>query len=314
MLALSLLAIGLGNSRGLVNRPRAAVRRARVLLGVDDISNPGEEQDYSAEFSRISRDASLNFAASLLAEAELGVDPKRRALWEQSRRTSELDAVAAARATLRREEGGGELGGDGTPVAAQESWRTQSRALGELSYWLIATGNVDAETILLDAIRGSADCERWLAVEADGLLRKGWSVHRSATVNSRMEAARGLIKAGKAREAADAFSAIAAECEPVWAEAHRWRGKTLHLALGDVDGAISAYEQALATSTRNYPLLFELGALMVRDAAIEAQLGSPRAAGSAARAQRGAEYLGRAAELNPLLAQKVAQLLGDDDD
>ncbi|KAG8469696.1 hypothetical protein KFE25_006151 [Diacronema lutheri] len=275
-----------------------------------------EGPDLSEEWSRFARNATnqyQNLAADIafahLADAEL--DPKRKALWEQLRRATELDAVQAARATLAGRDAPADGSTDEQPVP---EWRRLSRALSELQYWLIATGNQDAETALLDVIQRAHATERSLAIEADGLLRKAWSVHGSAPTNLRMEAARSLLRNGKAKEAALAFAALAGELSPPWAEAHRWQGKVHNLALGDAPGAIAAYERALSLSPRNYPLLFELGALLVRDATAEAQLGGPRAAGSAERASRGAQLLGRAVELNPLLAPKVARLLGEADD
>lgn len=294
--------------------------RLRTCAGCRRLSAPRPVRagvllaDLSEEWNRFARNATrqLPDLASRIAYthiAENELDPKRKALWEQLRKAAEVEAVQAARATLRG-VAVAEAAAEGP--AAPPSWRQQSAALGELQYWLITTGNADAESALLDAVQ-RAD-ERWLAVEADGMLRKAWSVHRSTPVNLRMEAARALLRAGKAEEAVRAFSAVAAECEPAWAEALRWQGKVHNLALGDAPAAIDAYERALSFSPRNYPLLFELGALLVRDAAAEAMLGGPRASGSAERAARGAELLGRATELNPLLEPKVALIIGEADD
>lgn len=278
------------------------------MVASPDGANGGVPEDLAAAFTRFTQNATLDFAASALASAEL--DPKRRELWEQLRRAAEIDAVIASRKTLLQPEQA--LPDEATPTEA--AWRLQSRALGELQYWLITTGNPDAESAMIDVIQRAHATERWLAVEADAMLRKGWSVHRLAPTNLRMEAGRALIREGRAPEAARAFVAIAGACDPPWAEAHRWHAKVCHLALGDVAGALAAYDRALNLSPRNYPLLFEYGGLLVRDAAVEASLGGPRAAGSAARAARGAELLGRAAELNPLLLPKVQSLLGDETD
>lgn len=307
-------------------------RRARTGVLAADLSD--EWNAFARNASRQLPDLATNIAFAHISESEL--DPKRKALWEQLRRAAEVDAVKAARATLKGEAGAaavangeaagaaamsdGETAGaaaladgeasDQAPVAG---WRQQSRALGELQYWLITTGNADAEAAMIDVIQRTHGSERWLAIEADCMLRKGWSVHRNTPTNLQMEAARALLRAGKAKEAARAFAAIAEECKPPWAEALKWQGKVLNLALGDSAAAIQAYEQALVCSPRNYALLFELGALLIKDAAVEAQLGGPRSAGSAERAQRGAELLGRATELNPLLAPKVALIIGEEE-
>lgn len=274
--------------------------RARVRACDPD----DEDKDLTKQWSEFQRQNDAEFTAASIAEAEL--DPKRRALWEQLRRAAEIDAVKGARATLRGEAE--------EEDAAAADWKVRSRALSELQYWLITTGNPDAESAMIDIIQKYCDDERWVAIEADGLLRKAWAVHRNATVNMQMERGRSLLREGDARLAERTFDEVAHSVQPPWPEAHRWRAKVLHLALNDAPAAIEAYEAALKQSPKNYPVLFELGSLLIKDAASEAQFGGPRALGSAERATRGAELLGRAAELNPLLEPKVRAVLGTSTD
>lgn len=290
-----------------VRMPTVLLGRTRPVMastGGNGEDMPEEGESLEEEWSKLQVENRAGAAAAAIIDSEL--DPKRRALWKQLRRESEKEAVSAAVRSL-----------DGEPDAdgSKPDWRVRSRALAELQYWVITTGNPNAESALLDIIQRSYASERWLAVEADGLLRKAWSVHQNATVNLRMEAARGLLREGKARAAADAFAEVARACRSSsWVEALRWQARVEQLAIGNPSVAIELYESALARSPRNYPLLFELGALLVKDAAAEAQIGGPRSKGSAARAVRGAELLSRSAELNPLLLAKVSDALGQSDD